>query len=75
MLIGLNGTTTYIRSQPGLNTGFYITPNISNHSIICALLFATGNDYPERDPLEVTLEGTNAVDVGLLSIVVQQVLI
>jgi hypothetical protein len=37
---GLNGSITYFRSEPGVNTGFYVTPTISNHSIVCALLFA-----------------------------------
>lgn len=52
--------------NPGANSGFYVTPAISNASIATALLFATANDLPSRDPITVTLEGTNAIGVGAL---------
>ncbi len=58
---GNNGSNGVTIVQPGINTGFYVTPNISTASIACALLFATGNDAPNRDPLTVTLEGTNSL--------------
>ena len=60
-------TIPYVPGQIlGIGTGFYVTPNISNASIAIALRFATGNDEPDRDPLTVTLEGTNstALDLG-----------
>ncbi|CAF3125129.1 unnamed protein product [Rotaria sp. Silwood2] len=47
-------------SPAGINTGFYVTPTRSNASIAVGLLFATANDSPNRDPITVTLEGTNA---------------
>ncbi|CAF2972703.1 unnamed protein product [Rotaria sp. Silwood2] len=47
-------------SPAGINTGFYVTPTRSNASIAFGLLFATANDSPNRDPITVTLEGTNA---------------
>ncbi|CAF3891320.1 unnamed protein product [Adineta steineri] len=51
---------------PGVDTGFYVTPTISDNSIATALLFATANDSPNRDPITVTLEGSNsnALDIG-----------
>ncbi|CAF1391110.1 unnamed protein product [Adineta steineri] len=55
---------------PGVDTGFYVTPTISNNSIATALLFATANDSPNRDPITVTLEGSNsnALDIENSSI-------
>ena len=52
--------------QSGVNTGYYVTPAASSASVAIALRFATGNDSPERDPVTVTLEGTNstALDTG-----------
>lgn len=44
-----------------------MTPTRNVSSVACGLLFATGNDYPERDPLTVTLEGTNATSVTALN--------
>ena len=53
-------------NAPGVGTGFYVTPAISNSSIAVALRFATANDEPNRDPISVILEGTNSdlLDVG-----------
>ncbi|CAF0880727.1 unnamed protein product [Adineta steineri] len=42
----------------GINTGLYITPQ-SGAFLITGLRFCTGNDYPERDPLTVSVEGSN----------------
>lgn len=44
----------------GVNTGFYVTPQISAYSVACGILFATANDSPNRDPLTITLQGTNS---------------
>jgi hypothetical protein len=55
-------------SVPGINTGFYITPAVSNTSVACALRFATANDSPYRDPITVTFEGSNnSSSVGALN--------
>jgi hypothetical protein len=57
---GNNGSGSANLSQAGINTGFYVTPNISNASVVCGLLFGTAMDNPLRDPIAVTLEGTNS---------------
>ncbi len=54
-----SGQTSTI-SQPGVGSGFYVTPAISNSSVANGLCFATGNDMPNRDPITITLEGSNA---------------
>jgi len=42
----------------GVNTGLYFT--LGSAISVNAIQFATGNDSPERDPLTITLEGSNA---------------
>ncbi len=42
----------------GVNTGFYITP-IRGSSLLRSFRFCTANSYPPRDPMTVTLEGSN----------------
>ena len=63
---GASASATY--DQPGATTGFYVTPRISNASMAIGVLFATANDYSNRDPTLITLEGTNvtgsALDIG-----------
>ena len=44
----------------GIGSGFYVTTTTSSTTIARALCFATGNDSPNRDPITVTLEGSNA---------------
>jgi hypothetical protein len=63
---GDTGGYNIVAPAPGVGTGFYVTPSISNASIAISLLFATANDAPNRDPITVTLEGSNvnALDVG-----------
>lgn len=64
------GTTSVMNanmSQPGANTGFYVTPTISNATVANGVLFATGDDYPDRDPLTITLEGTNSTALNASS--------
>jgi hypothetical protein len=62
-----NGSNTVcINYQCGRRTGYFITPSISKTTVACALLFATGNDNPDRDPIIVTLEGSNATSDALL---------
>ncbi len=43
----------------GIDTGFYITP-VYGASMIGGVAFATANDNPGRDPLTITIEGSNA---------------
>lgn len=61
---GTNGSMNAWQYQPGKNTGFYVSPTISNASVANGLIFGTGNDYPERDPLTLTLEGTNSTSLN-----------
>ena len=44
--------------DPGVDSGLLITPK-KGSTIVTAFQFYTGNDMPERDPLTVTLEGSN----------------
>lgn len=39
---------------------FLIIPAIGSPTIACGIRFATANDIEERDPMTVTLEGTNS---------------
>jgi len=45
----------------GVNTGFVITPAVGS-SVINAIQIASGNDMPTRDPLTITVEGSNAAN-------------
>jgi hypothetical protein len=55
-----------INRECGRRTGYFITPSVSNTTVACALIFATGNDSPDRDPMIVTLEGSNATSDAIL---------
>ncbi len=44
----------------GINTGFHLT--LASAAKVTAIQFATANDCPERDPLTITVEGSNATD-------------
>ncbi len=46
-------------TSKGLGTGFYITPSVTD-SIVQSFQFTAANDAPERDPLTITIEGSNA---------------
>jgi hypothetical protein len=48
----------------GIGTGYYVTPAITP-SIINGIQVATANDSPNRDPLTVSLEGSNATGADL----------
>ena len=48
----------------GLNTGFYVTLAQCN-PVLIGFRFAYSYQYPERDPLTVTIEGTDCSDVEL----------
>lgn len=43
----------------GINTGFYVTLN-AGYCHLRGFRFTTASDRPERDPIEVTIEGSNA---------------
>jgi len=51
---------------PGTGAGFVVIPAISNSSVACGLLFATANDWSDRDPITVTLEGSNIFNMTVL---------
>ena len=48
----------------GLNTGFHVTVS-SGPIILRSFQFCTANDHNERDPLTITLEGSNALGSAL----------
>jgi hypothetical protein len=45
----------------GIDTGFVVTPHLGA-TVVTGVQFATANDVPDRDPLTITLEGSNAPD-------------
>ena len=49
----------------GVDTGFYVTPRGAS-SLAVGFQFCTANDNPDRDPLDVTLEGSNAIGTELI---------
>ena len=49
----------------GLNTGFYVT--LASAAQVTAIQFATANDNAVRDPLTITVEGSNATGSDLLT--------
>ena len=51
----------------GIGTGFYVTMSIGA-CVATGIQFATGNDAIERDPITMTLEGTNIINASLLSL-------
>ena len=46
----------------GEDTGLVVTP--SGHGAVTAVQFATANDVPDRDPLAITVEGSNDPNAG-----------
>ena len=65
---GYRGSSANHSYNPGAGTGFYVIPTISNASVATAIRFATANDDPDRDPLTITLEGSNATIVADLNL-------
>ena len=53
-------------AQCGLNTGFQVTISL-RPSLLIAFRFRTGNNVPERDPVAITIEGSNH-DSSLLTL-------
>ena len=60
--VGLN--VSAISNTAGVGTGVHTTPQIGA-SIVQSIQFQTGNDSIDRDPLTITLEGTNATGTNL----------
>jgi hypothetical protein len=63
---GNTGTKYYNTAQDGsnprgINTGFVITPQLG-YTVINGFQIATANDMPTRDPLSITIEGSNATN-------------
>jgi hypothetical protein len=58
-----NLTATKYFNYGRIGSGFVVIPAISKSSVACGLLFATANDSPNRDPITVTLEGSNASNI------------
>ena len=54
-----NGISSISSPTKGVGTGFYVTPALGP-SIVTGVQIATANDSPNRDPLIVSIEGTNA---------------
>lgn len=52
-------------SECGLNTGFYVILQ-SCPSLLIAFRFRTANNIPERDPISITVEGSNEDSSRLL---------
>jgi hypothetical protein len=48
---------------PGIDSGFLVTPK-AGAKVITAIQFATANDSEERDPVNITLEGSDADDAA-----------
>jgi hypothetical protein len=48
----------------GVGTGFYVTPVFGN-SVATGFRVSTANDAPERDPISIILEGSNATGADL----------
>lgn len=46
----------------GVNTGLLVMPR-AGHPSVTAIQFATGNDMPGRDPLKITVEGSDDPEV------------
>lgn len=62
------GSGNYTRAlrEAGVGTGFYVTMAVGA-CVVTGIQFATANDVPARDPITVTLEGSNIVNASLLS--------
>ena len=48
-----------VKGMCGSNSGFYLTPTGKSFNII-GFRMCTANDYPSRDPLQISIEGSNA---------------
>lgn len=48
----------------GTKTGFYVTLQ-GGAVVVHSFRFCTGNDFPERDPMTLTVEGSNSTGAAL----------
>ena len=62
-----NGSIYTGSFDQGLDTGFFITPTIHVGTIAVGFRFGVANDEPLRDPLNITLEGTNSTALNTSS--------
>lgn len=62
---GDNTSFSNTTATAGLNTGFHLT--LAAAAKVTAIQFATGNDATFRDPLTITVEGSNATGDALLT--------
>ena len=53
-----------VNNDCGKDTGLYLTPN-RGASLVLGLQVCTANDYLNRDPMTVTLEGSNHTGINL----------
>ena len=51
----------------GLNTGFYLKLS-QGAMILSAMRFCTANSFPSRDPMTMTVEGSNQTTTSLLTL-------
>jgi hypothetical protein len=59
---GNDGNYGVVVEQAGQNTGFIVVAANGMATVANGLRFATANDNPNRDPIGVTLEGSNKTD-------------
>lgn len=61
-------STSYFtdESMDGINSGFIVIPAIYNAIVACAIRFATGNRTSMYDPIPVTLERSEDIDIDTL---------
>lgn len=59
-----NGNNSVLSTTKGVGTGFYVTPALGS-SIVTGIQLGTANDSPNRDPITVSLEGSNATGSAL----------
>ena len=62
------GTSNNVRNNQsitaGVGTGFYVTPSIGT-TVLTGFKMATADDESARDPLTITIEGSNATGTAL----------
>jgi hypothetical protein len=56
------GDSDIILRIKGVGTGFIVVPTTGNMSIIRSFQFGTANDSPNRDPITVSIEGSQMSD-------------
>lgn len=61
---GTGGGSSVSSATKGVGTGFYVTPT-DGASVVRSFRITTANDAPARDPLAITIEGSNATGDAL----------